>query len=125
MAAPEATSVIIPAHNEAGAIGAVVTGLAAEARWLEILVVDDGSADATSEAAAGAGAVVIRHPYRKGNGAAVKSGLRRATGEYILIIDGDGQHRPTDAVALVSRLGEYDLVVGARSEATQATHSRR
>ena len=125
MAAPEATSVIVPAHNEAAGIGEVVANLAATARWREILVVDDGSSDATGEAARAAGAVVVRHPYRKGNGAAVKTGVRRATGEFILIIDGDGQHRPEDAVRLVARLGEYDLVVGARSRETQASSSRR
>ena len=59
--------------------------------------------------------VVVRHPYNKGNGAAVKSGIRRASGEFVLIIDGDGQHRPEDARRLVSRLGEYDLVIGARA----------
>ena len=125
MAAPEATSVIVLAHNEASAIGQVVADLAAAGRWHEILVVDDGSSDATGDAARAAGAVVIRHPYRKGNGAAVKTGLRRATGEFILISDGDGQHGADDAVRLVSRLGEYDLVVGARSGSTQATTSRR
>jgi glycosyltransferase involved in cell wall biosynthesis len=124
VAAPEATSVIVPAHNEAAAIGEVVAGLAAAARWHEILVIDDGSTDATGDAARAAGAVVIRHPYRKGNGASVKTGIRRATGECVLIIDGDGQHRAEDAVRLVARLGEYDLVVGARSGATQATRSR-
>ena len=67
----------------------------------------------------------MRHPYNKGNGAAVKSGVRRATGDAILIVDGDGQHRPGDAVRLVTRLDEYDLVVGARSAATQATAARR
>ena len=125
MAAPEATSVIVPAHNEVAAIREVVTGLAAAARWHEILVIDDGSTDATGEAARAGGAVVIRHPYRKGNGAAVKTGIRRATGDFILIIDGDGQHRVEDAVRLVGRLGEYDLVVGARARSTQATWSRR
>jgi glycosyltransferase involved in cell wall biosynthesis len=87
--------------------------------------VDDGSNDATASRAAAAGAIVIRHPYNKGNGAAVKSGIRRATGEFVLIIDGDGQHRPSDALRLVARLGEYDLVIGARSEVTQATRARR
>jgi glycosyltransferase involved in cell wall biosynthesis len=125
VAAPEVTSVIIPAHNEAAAVGEVVRGLCAAARWHEILVVDDGSTDATGETAQRAGAAVIRHPYRKGNGAAVKSGIRRATGEYILIIDGDGQHRTEDAVRIVSRLGDYDLVVGARAGSTQATQSRK
>jgi glycosyltransferase involved in cell wall biosynthesis len=125
VAAPEATSVIVPALNEAAAIGPVVAGLRAAGPWHEILVVDDGSTDATGEVARSEGATVIRHPYRKGNGAAVKSGIRRATGDYVLIVDGDGQHRPEDAVRIVSRLGEYDLVVGARSGSTQATGSRR
>ncbi|HTK28830.1 MAG TPA: glycosyltransferase family 2 protein [Vicinamibacterales bacterium] len=125
MAAPEATSVIVPAHNEAHAIGEVVSGLAAAGRWHEILVVDDGSSDGTAAAAQAAGATVVRHPYRKGNGAAVKTGLRRATGDVVLIMDGDGQHRPEDAVRVVARVGEWDLSVGARSAATQATSSRR
>lgn len=125
MAAPSEVSIIIPAMNEAAAVGAVVRELAAAAAWHEILVVDDGSTDATGAEAAAAGARVIRHPYNKGNGAAVKSGIRAATGEFVLIIDGDGQHRPSDAVRLASRLGEYDLVVGARQASTQATFTRR
>ena len=81
--------------------------------------------DETAEAAERAGARVVRHPYNKGNGAAVKSGIRGATGEFLLILDADGQHRPQDAPRLVARLGEYDLVVGARADATQATLGRR
>lgn len=125
MASPEQTSVVIPAYNEADVIADVVSGLLRSAAWREIFVVDDGSQDDTSAAAADAGARVIRHPYNKGNGAAVKSGIRAATGEYVLIIDADGQHQPADAVRLVSRLGEYDLVVGARARTTQATWARR
>jgi glycosyltransferase involved in cell wall biosynthesis len=125
MAAPETVSVVIPAMNEAGAIASVVRGLTDAATWHEIIVVDDGSADGTGDQASAAGARVIRHPYNKGNGAAVKTGIRAATGEYLLIIDADGQHQPADAVRLVSKLGEYDLVVGARSSATQATLARR
>ena len=125
MASPEQTSVVIPAFNEADVIGDVVAALARSAAWHEILVVDDGSADRTGAAAEAAGARVIRHPYNKGNGASVKSGIREATGEYVLIIDADGQHPPEDAARLVSRLGEYDLVVGARAPSTQATLARR
>lgn len=125
MAAPETVSVVIPAMNEAGAIASVVRGLTDAANWHEIIVVDDGSADGTGDQASAAGARVIRHPYNKGNGAAVKTGIRAATGEHLLIIDADGQHQPADAVRLVSKLGEYDLVVGARSSATQATLARR
>jgi glycosyltransferase involved in cell wall biosynthesis len=117
-------SIVIPACNEADAIGEVVAELRRVAPWGEILVVDDGSTDATGDRAREAGAVVLRHPYNKGNGAAVKTGLRHAAGEYVLIMDADGQHRPSDAPRLASFLGEYDLVVGARSAATQATRSR-
>ena len=125
MADARSVSIVIPAMNEAAAIAGVVTELAAAGPWREIIVVDDGSSDDTGARAAQAGARVVRHPYRKGNGAAVKSGIRQATGDYILIIDGDGQHRPADALRLAARLGEYDLVVGARSTSTQATTSRR
>lgn len=125
MASPAQTSVVIPAFNEEEAIAGVVAGLSAVGPWHEIIVVDDASSDATGAAAEAAGARVIRHPYNKGNGASVKSGIRAATGEFLLIIDADGQHPPSDATRIVSRLGEYDLVVGARSQATQATALRR
>jgi glycosyltransferase involved in cell wall biosynthesis len=117
-------SIVIPAYNEGAVIADVVAALAGSGPWHEIIVVDDGSQDDTCARASSAGAIVVRQPYNKGNGAAVKSGIRRATGEYILIVDGDGQHSAGDAGRLVSRLGEYDLVIGARSAATQATHAR-
>jgi glycosyltransferase involved in cell wall biosynthesis len=119
------TSIVIPAFNEARSIGSVVRGLTAAARWREIIVVDDGSTDDTGPQAAAAGARVVRHPYNKGNGAAVKTGIRQATGAFVLIADADGQHQPSDAAGLVSHLDVYDLVVGARSPRTQATHARR
>jgi glycosyltransferase involved in cell wall biosynthesis len=125
VAEPAQVSVVIPAFNEQEAIADVVSRVRGRGAWREVLVVDDGSTDLTGERAAQAGARVIRHPYNKGNGAAVKSGIRKATGEFVLIIDGDGQHRPEDARRLASRLGEYDLVVGARSTTTQATLARR
>ena len=125
MADPRGVTVVIPAYNEAGAIADVVRELAGIAGWSEILVIDDGSSDDTAARASAAGARVVRHPYRKGNGASVKTGIRAAAGEYVLIIDGDGQHRPADALRLVARLGEYDLVVGARAPGTQAGLTRR
>lgn len=120
-----ATTVIVPAYNEGTSIGRLVDGLQSAAPWREILVVDDGSGDDTAARAASAGARVLSHPYNKGNGAAVKTGIRHASGEFVLIIDGDGQHSPDDALRLIERLNTYDLVVGARSSATQATSARR
>jgi glycosyltransferase involved in cell wall biosynthesis len=124
VAEPSTVSIVIPAMNEADAVGDVVARLRAAAPWREILVVDDGSIDATRERAEAAGARVVRHPYNKGNGASVKTGIRHATGEFVLIVDADGQHQPEDARRLVAKLGEYDLVIGARSSATQATVAR-
>jgi glycosyltransferase involved in cell wall biosynthesis len=92
--------VVIPAFNEERAIGPLVTALRAGGAWHEILVVDDGSTDGTAAAATAAGARVISHPYNKGNGAAVKSGIRAARGEWVLIADGDGQHRPQDVLTV-------------------------
>ena len=125
MADPRSVSIVIPAFNESAAVAEVVRALTAAAAWREILVVDDGSSDDTAAQASAAGACVIRHPYNKGNGAAVKSGIRAASGEFVLIVDGDGQHQPADAQRLVEPLGEYDLVVGARSGYTQAGLTRR
>jgi glycosyltransferase involved in cell wall biosynthesis len=125
VADPSVVSIVIPAQDEELSIATVVRQLKDTAPWHEIIVVDDGSTDATGVRAREAGAVVIRHPYNKGNGAAVKTGARHASGEFVLIVDGDGQHSPADACRLIARLGEFDLVVGARSAVTQATLTRR
>jgi glycosyltransferase involved in cell wall biosynthesis len=121
----DSTSIVIPAMNESGSIARLVTELRQAARWQEIIVVDDGSTDDTARVASAAGARLVRHPYNKGNGAAVKTGIRLATGRFILIVDADGQHQPADAARLVQRLTEYDLVIGARSAASQAGMLRR
>ena len=125
MAEASATSIVIPAFNEGAAVADVVRALLSAATWKEIIVIDDGSDDETGNHATAAGARVIRHPYNKGNGASVKTGIRHAAGEWVLILDADGQHRPEDALRLIGHLGEYDLVVGARSPETQATAARR
>jgi glycosyltransferase involved in cell wall biosynthesis len=119
-------SVVIPSFNRAYCIAQTIDSALAQTHAnLEVLVVDDGSTDPTAERAAAVGATVIRHPYNKGNGAAVKSGIRHATGDYVLILDADGQHPPEDALRIAARLGEFDLVIGARSDATHATAARR
>jgi glycosyltransferase involved in cell wall biosynthesis len=121
----ETVSVVVPAYNESASIGPLISGLRLAGSWREIIVVDDGSSDDTGARALEAGARVIRHPYNKGNGASVKTGIRNAGGAFILILDADGQHRPADAARLVAKLDEYDLVIGARSSSTQAGAARR
>lgn len=91
----------------------------------EILVIDDGSSDRTAEAAAAiAGVTVIRHPYNIGNGAAVKSGIRVATGDIVVLMDADGQHPPEEVPNLLQYLDPYDMVVGARSVGSESAISR-
>ena len=121
----EQTSVVIPAFNEGAAIGRLIEELVRTACWREVLVIDDGSTDDTGARARAAGGRIVTHPYNKGNGAAVKTGIREAEGAYVLIVDGDGQHRPVDAPRLVAHLDTYDLVVGARSPASQSGLTRR
>lgn len=118
MAEAHETSVVIPAFDEEAGIEAVVRGLAAHG-FRELLVVDDGSRDATAARAEAAGARVVRHPYNKGNGAAVKTGIREARGEYVLLLDADGQHDPADVAGLLAPAGIHDMVIGARSARDQ------
>jgi glycosyltransferase involved in cell wall biosynthesis len=120
----ERTSVLIPAFEEESAIAGIIGEIQSLGDWKEIIVVDDGSGDGTADAAAKAGARVVRHPYNKGNGAAVKTAVRAAEGELILLMDADGQHPPTEIPKLMEKLSDYDLVVGARSFKSQATLSR-
>jgi glycosyltransferase involved in cell wall biosynthesis len=114
VAEPGAVSVVIPAFNEEDGIAEVVGGVAASGPWREIVVVDDGSTDRTAERAEQAGARVVRHPYNKGNGAAVKTGIREARGEVVLFMDADGQHDPQEAVRVAAAVGVYDMAIGAR-----------
>ena len=112
-------SIVIPAFNEGETIGRVVAGARAQCPDAEILVVDDASSDGTADQAAAAGARVIRRPYNVGNGAGVKTGIRAAGGDVILILDADGQHDPADIPRLLSHIGRYDMVVGERSRSGQ------
>jgi glycosyltransferase involved in cell wall biosynthesis len=119
VAEPGRVSVVIPAFNEQEAIAEVVARVRARGGWGEVLVVDDGSTDLTAARAEQAGARVVRHPYNKGNGAAVKTGIREARGEVVLLMDADGQHDAEDMERLVAGVGEHDMVIGARSARDQ------
>jgi glycosyltransferase involved in cell wall biosynthesis len=114
-------SIVIPARNEAAGLRTLLpklTGLMVEAA---ILVVDDGSIDDTRAVCVAHGVKVISHPYTKGNGAAIKTGARAASGEVIIFMDADGQHKPEDIVELLGKFDEgYDMVVGARQTGSQA-----
>lgn len=118
-------SVVIPAKNEQESIGNVVAQLKALTEVAEVIVVDDGSSDATATVAREAGARVVSHPYSKGNGAAIKSGVRSVNTPVTVFMDADGQHQPADVRALLAKLAEgYDMVVGARKDSDQASPGR-
>lgn len=118
-------SIIIPAKNEAAAIGTVVASARSAYPDAQVIVVDDGSTDTTAQVAEESGATVIRHPDSLGNGAAVKSGARAASGEFIAFMDGDGQHDARELGPLLEKIGEgYEMVIGARDSGSHANIGR-
>ncbi|MEN9935654.1 MAG: hypothetical protein RLZZ387_2233 [Chloroflexota bacterium] len=115
---PFSISVVIPAFNEGPRAGGIVRAVRAVLADAEIIVVDDASRDDTADQARAAGATVIQRPYNIGNGAGVKTGVRAATGDVVVVIDCDGQHDPGDIPRLLSYIGPYDMVIGSREDAT-------
>jgi glycosyltransferase involved in cell wall biosynthesis len=125
MAERRQLSIIIPVYNEAENLEKLLPKIGAlELAGTEIIVVDDGSSDGSAEVALKAGVNVIRHPYNIGNGAAVKTGMRAANGNLILLMDGDGQHQPEDIPKLVERSKQYHMVVGARAKGSKLRFHR-
>ena len=117
-------SVVLPVYNEAQTIPATIKRIVQffeekEEDW-EIITVDDGSSDESAAVLKEMKAEysnrirIFKHPYNKGNGATIKTGIKEARGEIIICMDVDGQHDPQDLSEMLPYLEDYDLVVGAR-----------
>lgn len=118
-------SVIIPANNEEEGLALILPRIREILPGAEIVVVNDGSSDHTAKVCNQHAARVVTHPYSMGNGAAIKSGARIATGDILVFLDADGQHNPDDISLLISKYKEgYDMVVGARHNSSQASVGR-
>ena len=110
-------TIIIPAYNEGEGLVGTLEGLMPIAKrvgW-EVIVIDDGSTDNTAQVIRESGARLASHPYNKGYGASLKTGIRAATGDIIVMMDSDGQHSGADVEKLLEHMDEYEMVVGARS----------
>ena len=121
---PVEITILLPAYNEEQSIGNTIREVKQLYPDFEILVVDDGSTDRTREEAVKAGANVMKHPHNIGNGAAIKTGLRYASGDWVVMMDADGQHKPEDLARLLEHKDDYDMVVGARSKGSKTSRHR-
>lgn len=122
----QSLSIILPCHNESASLSVVLEKLNHLYPDAELIVVDDASDDNSADIAETTGAKVIRHPYNMGNGAAIKSGARAASGDILVFMDADGQHHPEDISRLLAEIDAgYDMAIGARSAQTQASFARK
>ena len=118
-------SIVMPCLNEAENLEALLPQLISAQPNADILVIDDGSIDASKAICEQHGVKVISHPHPLGNGASIKTGARNATGDIIVFMDADGQHDPGDIERLLYKLAEgYDMVVGARQSDSHASIKR-
>ena len=120
----EKITILLPAYNEEPSIGQTIREIKELYPDFELLVVDDGSTDQTRQQAIDAGANVWSHPHNIGNGAAIKTGLRYASGDWIIMMDEDGQHKVADIGKLLQYRDKYDMVVGARSKGSKTSLHR-
>ena len=122
----EQLSIVLPAKNESANLANHLTDIKTRFPSAELILVNDGSTDETARIATECGAIVVSHPYSMGNGAAIKSGARRASRKYILFMDADGQHQPADIEKLATELDNgYRMVIGAREPRSHASRPRR
>ena len=118
-------TIILPCLNEARSLETLIPRLIQAYPDAEIIIVNDGSNDDSAEIATQAGAKVITHPYIKGNGSAIKTGAREASGDVLVFMDADGQHDPKDIKQLLIELeAGNDMAIGARSSSSQASFGR-
>lgn len=111
----ELISIVLPAKNEANSLRRILPALTRLYPGYEIIVVNDGSTDDTVSVCGENNVRVVSHTYSKGNGAAVKTGARAATGDVLVFMDGDGQHPINEITSLLDKIqAGYDMVVGAR-----------
>jgi len=110
-------TIVIPAFNEETGLQTALEGIIKQGyqEKYEVLLIDDGSTDNTAEIVKKFPVKLVRHSINKGYGAALKTGIRRATGDYIVIFDSDGQHDPKYVQTIVDMLEEYDMVIGERT----------
>ncbi|MCH9049210.1 MAG: glycosyltransferase family 2 protein [Proteobacteria bacterium] len=118
-------SIIIPAKNEAEGLGMILPDLTRLYPDAEILVVNDGSTDDTNSVCNVYNVTQVKIPIPMGNGAAIKAGTRASSGDILIFLDADGQHRPNDIERLLEKLNQgFKMVVGARSASSQASIGR-
>src|SRR4030065_373665 len=132
---PVEVSVVLPVYEEAvmlkDLLNRIVTTLRRQGYAFEIVAVDDGSRDETKRVLHELRSrhrrhlVVVRHLTNKGNGAALRSGIRVARGDIVVTMDADGQHSPEDIPSLLREMPPYDLVVGARTDTYAGSWYRR
>ena len=118
-------SIILPALNEADNLSRLLPELKKAQPRAEIIVVNDGSSDDTLSVCRNFGVTTVSHPYSMGNGAAIKSGARAATGDVLVFMDADGQHQPGDIARLLEKMNDgFEMVVGARNPGSQSSWIR-
>lgn len=121
-------TIIIPAYNESGGIGKtleMLVPLAEEHKW-KIIVVDDGSTDDTAEIVGRNASVdLISHPYNKGYGASLKTGIEKSNTEFVAFYDADGQHKPSDLKNLIDNMANSDMIVGQRGKTSHQDWIRK